>query len=45
MPGLHEMVYQSILKSYVDIRNDFYNNIVMSGGSTMFVGIPERLSK
>ena len=45
MPGFHEIVYQSILKCDVDIRKDLYSNIVMSGGSTMFPGIPERLSK
>ena len=45
MPGLHELTYQTILKCDVDIRRDLYNNIVMSGGSTMFPGIPERLSK
>lgn len=45
MPGFHEITYQSILKCDVDIRKDLYNNIVMSGGTTMFPGIPERLSK
>lgn len=45
MPGFHEITYQSIMKCDVDIRKDLYSNIVMSGGSTMFPGIPERLSK
>lgn len=45
MPGFHEITYQSILKCDVDIRKDLYTNIVMSGGTTMFPGIPERLSK
>jgi actin-related protein len=45
MPGFHEITYQSILKCDVDIRKDLYNNIVMSGGTTMYPGIPERLSK
>jgi actin-related protein len=45
MPGFHEITYQSILKCDVDIRKDLYANIVMSGGTTMFPGIPERLSK
>lgn len=45
MPGLHEITYQSIMKCDVDVRKDLYSNIVMSGGSTMFPGIPERLSK
>jgi actin len=45
MPGFHEITYQSIMKCDVDIRKDLYNNIVMSGGTTMYPGIPERLSK
>lgn len=45
MPGLHEIISQSIMKSDVDIRKDLYSNIVLSGGSTMFPGISERLSK
>ena len=45
LPGFHEITYQSIMKCDVDIRKDLYSNIVMSGGTTMFPGIPERLSK
>ena len=37
--------HQTIMKCDVDIRKDLYGNIVMSGGSTMFQGIPERLQK
>ena len=29
----------------IDVRRDLYSNIVMSGGSTMYDGLPERLSK
>ena len=45
MQGFHELTYGSIMKCDIDIRKDLYSNIVMSGGSTMFPGIPERLSK
>ena len=45
LPGFHEISYNSILKCDVDIRKDLYSNIVMSGGTTMYPGIPERLSK
>lgn len=45
MYGFHEITYQSIQKCDVDIRRDLYSNIVMSGGTTMFKGIAERLSK
>lgn len=33
------------MKCDIDVRKDLYGNIVMSGGTTMFPGIPERLSK
>jgi actin-related protein len=45
MPGLHEITYRSILKCDGDIRRNLYSNIVLSGGTTMFPGISERLSK
>nr|QGN00871.1 ActL2 [Drosophila algonquin] len=43
--GIHETTYKSILKCDVDIRKDLYSNIVLSGGTTMFAGLPERLQK
>ena len=45
MGGFHELVYGSIMKCDIDIRKDLYSNIVMSGGTTMFPGIAERLAK
>lgn len=45
MAGLHESTYNSILKCDVDIRKDLYANIVLSGGTTMFAGIADRVSK
>jgi len=44
-PGVHEIIYNSIMKCDVDIRNDLYKNIVLSGGSTMFSGFEDRLKK
>jgi actin-related protein len=44
-PGVHELTFKSIMKCDIDVRKDLYGNIVMSGGTTMFPGIPERLSK
>jgi actin-related protein len=41
--GIHKVTFSSIMKCDVDIRKDLYGNIVMSGGSTMFNGIPERV--
>jgi actin-related protein len=43
--GVHKLTFSSIMKCDVDIRKDLYNNIVMSGGTTMFNGIAERLQK
>ena len=44
-PGLHEFVYNSIMKCDVDIRADLYSNIVLAGGTSMFPGIADRLQK
>jgi len=43
--GAHDTMFNTIMKCDVDIRKDLYANIVMSGGSTMFEGIAERLTK
>jgi actin len=43
--GVHQLTYQSIMKCDVDIRKDLYSNIVLSGGTTMFDGIADRLTK
>jgi actin len=43
--GIHETTYNSIMKCDVDIRKDLYGNVVLSGGSTMFPGIAERMNK
>jgi len=41
--GIHELAFASIMACDVDIRRDLYRNIVLSGGSTMFPGLNERL--
>ena len=43
--GIHETTYNSIMKCDVDIRKDLYSNIVLSGGSTMYSGIADRMKK
>jgi actin len=43
--GIHRQTYDSIMKCDVDIRKDLYGNIVLAGGSTMFPGFAERLTK
>jgi len=43
--GIHEATYNSIMKCDVDIRKDLYGNVVLSGGTTMFPGIADRMQK
>jgi len=43
--GIHETTYNSIMKCDVDIRKDLYGNIVLSGGTTMYPGIADRMQK
>merc|ERR1711990_1344449 len=43
--GIHDTTFQSIMKCDVDIRKDLYANVVLSGGTTMFLGIGERMTK
>lgn len=43
--GVHETTYNSIMKCDVDIRKDLYANTVLSGGTTMFPGIADRMQK
>jgi len=41
--GIHQIAYNSIYKCDVDVRRDLYGNIVLSGGTTMFPGITDRM--
>jgi actin-related protein len=43
--GIHETTFNSIGKCDIDVRKDLYSNIVLSGGTTMYEGLPERMSK
>jgi actin beta/gamma 1 len=43
--GIHDCTFQTIMKCDVDIRKDLYANIVLSGGTTMYPGIGERMTK
>ena len=43
--GIHDTTFQSIMKCDVDIRKDLYANVVLSGGTTMYAGIADRMSK
>jgi len=43
--GIDETTYNSIMKCDVDVRKDLYANTVLSGGTTMYPGIADRMQK
>lgn len=43
--GVHETTYNSIMKCDVDIRKDLYANTIISGITTAYPGIAERMEK
>lgn len=43
--GIHRQVFNAIMRCDPELRADMYANIVLSGGSSMFEGIAERLQK
>lgn len=40
-----ELAFNTIQAAPVDVRSDLYKNIVLSGGSSMYPGLPSRLEK
>merc|ERR1712139_455460 len=43
MPGLHQLTDKTVKDCDLDVRKDLLGNVVMSGGTTMFPNMPERL--
>ncbi|KKY34907.1 putative actin [Diaporthe ampelina] len=43
--GIHQTLYNSINKCDIDVRKELYGNMVISGGTTMFPGITDRLQQ
>jgi len=43
LPGIHDLILQSIMKCDSDIRKDLYANIMLAGGNTMFPNISQRI--
>ena len=41
--GVHEMVFEAIMACDVDVRRDMAENIVLTGGTSLFPGLKERL--
>ena len=43
--GVAELLFNTIQTADVDTRPEFYKHIVLSGGSTMYPGLPSRLER
>ena len=43
--GMHKMSHNSIQDCDIDIRKDLYGNMILSGGTTLYEGLPDRLEK
>jgi len=43
--GMAEQLFDCIIKADIDTRGEFYNHIVLSGGSSMYPGLPSRLER
>jgi actin-related protein 2 len=44
-PGMAEMLFNTVQAAAVDVRADLYKHVVLSGGSSMYPGLPSRLEK
>ncbi|RKK94317.1 Actin-related protein 2 [Fusarium oxysporum] len=44
-PGLSEILFNTIQSADVDIRSSLFKAVVLSGGSSMYPGLPSRLEK
>ncbi|XP_027441410.1 actin-related protein T3 [Zalophus californianus] len=44
-PGIDKLCFSSIMKCDTDLRNSFFSNIILAGGSTSFPGLDKRLVK
>ena len=45
LPGIHEAIHRSIQNCELDSRMELMRNIIVSGGSTMYDGLVERMTK
>lgn len=45
IPGIHETIHSCVQKSDLDLRRELYQSITLSGGTTMFESLQERLDK
>eukprot|EP00747_Dinoflagellata_sp_TGD_P168347 gnl/TRDRNA2_/TRDRNA2_194525_c0_seq1.p1 gnl/TRDRNA2_/TRDRNA2_194525_c0~~gnl/TRDRNA2_/TRDRNA2_194525_c0_seq1.p1 ORF type:complete len:379 (-),score=99.22 gnl/TRDRNA2_/TRDRNA2_194525_c0_seq1:44-1180(-) len=45
LPGIHQATYKCIQTCDIDLRRELFKSVVLSGGTTMFPGIADRLTK
>jgi len=43
--GVDQFLYDTVMHCDIDLRKDLFSNIVMSGGTTMYQGLSERITK
>ena len=43
--GIHELLFNSIMKTDMDLRRNFFGNIILSGDNTKFQGFAGRLDR
>jgi actin-related protein 2 len=43
--GVSDQLFAAIQESPIDLRSEFFQHIVLSGGSTMYPGLPSRLER
>jgi actin len=43
LEGVHKYAFDSVMKCDVDVRKDLFQNLILSGGSTLFEGMGERM--
>ena len=43
--GVAELLFNTIQAADIDTRSEFYKHIVLSGGTTMYPGLPSRLER
>jgi actin beta/gamma 1 len=41
--GMAVLCHRTVQECDIDIRRELYSNIILSGGSTLYKGLPERL--
>jgi len=44
-PGIADQLFSAIMQADIDVRKDFFEHIVLSGGTSMYPGLPSRLEK